>query len=52
MLFPAIILRRSAVDRTIITRIEQAVVRGVGFKGVADGLRENHLLYFHEMEVR
>lgn len=52
MLFPAIILRRSAVDKRIVTRIEQAVVRGVGFKGVADDLRENHLLYYHEMEVR
>lgn len=51
MLFPAIILRRSAVDK-IITRIEQALVRGVGLKAVADDIRENHLLYFHEMEVR
>lgn len=52
MLFPAIILRRCAVDKRIITRIEQALVRGVGLKAVADDLRENHLLHFHQMAVR
>ena len=52
MLFPAIIFRRSAVDKKIATRIEQALMRGVGLKAVADDIRENHLLHFHEMETR
>ena len=37
MLFPAIILRRSALDKKIATRIEQALMRGVGLKAVAKG---------------
>lgn len=52
MLFPAIVFRRSAVDKKIATRIEQGLMRGVGLKSIADDIRENHLLYFHEMETR
>ena len=52
MLFPAIIFRRSAVDKKIATRIEQAPMRGIGLKAEADDIRENHLLQFHEMETR
>ncbi|CAN0022907.1 unnamed protein product, partial [Ectocarpus fasciculatus] len=52
MLFPAIICWRSAVDKKIITRMEQALVRGVGLKAVADDIHENHLVHFHELETR
>ncbi|CAM9892296.1 unnamed protein product [Ascophyllum nodosum] len=27
-------------------------MRGVGLKAVADAIRENHLLHFHEMKTR
>ncbi|CAM9338845.1 unnamed protein product [Hapterophycus canaliculatus] len=52
MLFPAISFRHSAVDKKIPTRIEQALVRGVGIKAVADTILENHLLHIHELEAR
>ena len=35
MTFPAIIFRRSVVDKKIATRLEQALMRGVGLKAVA-----------------
>ena len=52
MLFCAIIFRCCAVDKKITTRIEKALMRGVGLKAVADDIRENHWLYFYEMEAR
>ena len=47
MRFPAIIVRRSAVNNKIATRIEQALImRGVGLKTDADDTCENHMLHF------
>ena len=49
MLFSAIIFWRSAVDNKIATRIEQTLMRGVGFKAVSDDVRENYMLHFRDM---
>lgn len=51
-LFPAIILRRSAVDKRLIVRIEQARAQQIGLKTLADNLKESHLEYFHGMQRR
>lgn len=51
-LFPAVILRRSAVDTKLITRIEQSLVSPIGIKTLADHLRENHIKYFMNMQLR
>ena len=37
---------------THVTRVPNHKTRGVGLKAVADDIRENHLLHFHEMETR
>ena len=49
MLFSAIIFWRSAVDNKIATRIDQTLMRGVGFKAVSDDVRENYMLHFRDM---
>ena len=49
MLSSAIILRRSALDKKIATRIDQALMRGVGLNAVADDIREYHLLDFQDV---
>ena len=51
-LFPAVILRRSAVDTKLVTRIEQSLVSPIGIKTLADHLRENHIKYFMNMQLR
>ena len=40
MLSSAIILHRSALDKKIATRIEQALMSGVGLNAVAEDIRE------------
>lgn len=51
--FPAVILPYSAVDRRLITRIEQSLVqRYGGLQTLADHLEEAHKVEFHTRELR
>ncbi|CAM9783090.1 unnamed protein product, partial [Laminaria digitata] len=50
--FPALILPQSAVDRRLITRIEQTVVSKGGFQTLANHLDEAHKVEFHRREIR
>lgn len=51
--FPALILPYSAVDRRVVTRIEQSVVsKNEGFQTLANNLEEAHKVEFHRREVR
>ena len=49
MLSSAIIFRRSALDKKIATRIEQALTHGVELDAVTDDIREYHLLVFQDV---
>lgn len=42
----------SAIDKKTATHIEQALIHGVRLKAVAENIRENHLLDFHQMKAR
>ena len=45
-------LRRCAVDKNIVIRIEQGLARFVVLKPVADSIVENHLLCFRGIAMR
>lgn len=51
-LFPAVILRKSAVDKKLITRIEQTLVSPIGMKTLADQLKENHKRHYLTLQLR
>ena len=45
-------LRRCAVDKNIVIRIEQGLARFVVLKPVADSIVDNHLLCFQGIAMR
>lgn len=49
--FPAVILRRSAVDKKLITRVEQALVSPIGVQTLANNLEENHKNHFMSLQI-
>ena len=51
-MFPAVILRRSAVDKKLMTRVEQTLVSPIGLKTLADHVKENHLKHFLTLQLR
>lgn len=51
-LFPAIILRRAAVDKKLIIRVEQTLVSPMGLKTLADHVKENHMRHFMNVQLR
>ena len=51
-LFPALILRRSAVDKKLINRIEQTLVSPIEMKTLAGHLGDNHIKHFMNMQIR
>ena len=51
-LFPAVILRRSAVDKKLMTRVEQTLVSSMGLQTLADHVKENHLRHFLTLQLR
>ena len=51
-LFPAVILRRSAVDKKLMTRVEQTLVSPIGLKTLADHVKENHLRHYMTLQLR
>lgn len=51
-LFPAVILGRSAVDKKLITRVEQTLVSPIGLKTLADHVKENHLRHYMTLQLR
>lgn len=51
-LFPAVILRRSAVDKALVLRVEQAAVSPIGIQTLADHMEECHKQRFMTMQRR
>jgi len=51
-LFPAVILRRSAVDTKLVTRIEQTLVSPIEMETLAGHLGDNHIKHFMNMQIR
>ena len=50
-LFPAVILRRSAVDTKLVTRIEQSLFDPIGIQRLADHVEESHKKHFMTMQL-
>lgn len=51
-LFPAVILRKAAIDTKLITRIEQTLVSPIGLQTLEKQVAECHKGYFMKMQIR